>query len=310
MTTYGSRRALAQRAMEESIRIRTGVGLDLRGPLDVYALCQRLGVSVRFVPISMEGLYKRGDPPRILLSALRPPGRRVFTCAHELGHHVCGHGFTVDQILEESRGGGPLSPQEFLVQTFAGFLLMPTLGVRRAFTERGWSATGATPAQLYTVACSFGVGYTTLVHHLAYGLEMLPDRAAHDLLRVPVPRIRRELLGQASSAPLIVADQHWALPTVDAEAGTRLLLPCGTELVDGSQVEHRGDLPSGRLFEAVRLGIARVACPGTPWTVFVRVSRRQYVGLAQYRHLEDDEPDDGDAGGQESENEEGATDDE
>ena len=100
------------------------------------------------------------------------------------------------------------------------------------------------------------------------------------------------------------ADRHWALPTIDAEVGTQLLLPSEAEVMDGNQVEHRGDLPSGRLFETIRPGIARVACPGTAWAVFVRVSRRQYIGLAQYRHLEDDEPDDG------AEDEGGVTDDE
>jgi hypothetical protein len=159
------------------------------------------------------------------------------------------------------------------------------------------------------VACSFGVGYTTLVHHLAYSLEMLPDRTARDMLRVPLPRIRRELLGQSSSAPLVVADSHWSLPTLDTEVGTYLLLPCGADLMDGSQLAYRGDLPNGRLFEAIRPGIARVACPGTPWAVFVRVSRREYVGLAQYRHLEDDEPDSGDTGARDS-GEEEITDDE
>ncbi len=239
--TFGSRRALAQQAMEESISLRTDAGLDLRGPLDVYALSERLGITVQFVPISMEGLYKRGSPPRILLSALRPPGRRVFTCAHELGHHVFGHAFTIDELLEETSGERPLPPNEFLVQTFAGFLLMPTLGARRAFADRGWSAADATPTQMYAVACSFGVGYTTLIHHLAYGLKMLTDSRARDLIRVPVARIRRELLGHASLAPLVVADEHWTLPTLDAEVGTELLLPHDTEAVD-DRVECRANL--------------------------------------------------------------------
>src|SRR5216683_49297 len=98
------RRKLAQQALDKSIDVRTDAGLDVRGPVDVYALCERRGITVQFVPISMEGMYKRGDPPHILLSALRPPGRRVFTCAHELGHDVFGHGFTIDQMFEEDSG--------------------------------------------------------------------------------------------------------------------------------------------------------------------------------------------------------------
>src|SRR5262245_48455737 len=129
MTT--NRRALAQQAMLKSIEVRTAAGRDLKGPICVYALCDDLGVKVRFVDINMEGMYRGGERPNILLSALRPLPRRVFTCAHELGHHVFGHGSTIDMLVEEAEQDGVFKPREFLVDTFGGFLLMPTVGVRR-----------------------------------------------------------------------------------------------------------------------------------------------------------------------------------
>lgn len=290
--SFATRRALALEAMQKSIDVRTGAGLDLRSPLDVYALCERLRIQVRFVGISMEGMYKRGTLPAILLSALRPLSRRTFTCAHEIGHHVFGHGSTIDELVDELARAS-FQPDEFLVQTFASFLLMPTLGVRRAFTQRGWAAAQATPPELYVVACSFGVGYTTLVNHLAYGLHMLPGSRANELVRVPVARVRREVLGAACARPLIVADEHWALPTLDAEVGTQILVPPGA-IAEGDLLAHRADLGRGRLLEATKPGVVRVQQPGTDWAVFVRVSRHQYVGLCRYRHLEDDEPDEED----------------
>ena len=281
-----TRRTLAREAMLKAIDVRKRAGLDFSNPLDVYALCDTLGVSVRFVGYSMEGLYIRGTPPRILISARRPLSRRNFTCGHELGHHEFGHGSTIDELADELRAGVTFMPEEFLAQTFAGFLLMPTLGIRKAFATRGWAPTTATPAQLFTVACSFGVGYTTIINHLAYGLEMLPQARAGKLLKVPLDRVRREALGATSSAPLIVADRHWLLPALDAEVGTHLLLPMGTK-AEGDQLAWRADLPAGRLFEVTRPGVTRVQCSDLGWAAFVRASRYQYVGLSQYRHLEE-----------------------
>jgi len=54
----------------------------------------------------MEGMYYRGDPARIVIGARRPLSRRNFTCGHELGHHIFGHGSTKwgrDQLIAEMR---------------------------------------------------------------------------------------------------------------------------------------------------------------------------------------------------------------
>jgi Zn-dependent peptidase ImmA (M78 family) len=281
------RRTLAQRAMLEAINIRSGAKLSHDGPLDVYDLSQKLCLRVRFVGVSMEGMYKRGRPPRILLSALRPQLRRVYTCAHEIGHHVFKHGSTIDELVEDQSKVGPLPPEEALAQSFAGFLLMPALAVRKAFTERGWRASEASPAQLLTVASAFGVGYTTLINHLAYALDMLPHGRATQLLKVPPSRIRRDLVGTALAPPLIVVDGHWELPTVDAEVGTHILLPPGTT-VAGDLLAYRADTPHGPLFEAIKPGIVRADRQCSGWAAFVRICRFQYVGLSEYRHLEDD----------------------
>ncbi|MFN8557578.1 MAG: ImmA/IrrE family metallo-endopeptidase [Dehalococcoidia bacterium] len=100
------------------------------------------------------------------VAARRPMARRNYTCAHELGTTVQARR-TIDELAQDERLTVATNPNEFLAETFAGFLLMPTLGVRKAFADRGWSASTATPWELFTVACSFGVGYTTLIRHLA-----------------------------------------------------------------------------------------------------------------------------------------------
>ena len=79
------RRALANQAMQAAIATRAKAKLDQHGPICIYGLAETLGVTVRFNNINMEGMYQRGAPPRIHLSARRPLQRRAYSCAHELG---------------------------------------------------------------------------------------------------------------------------------------------------------------------------------------------------------------------------------
>jgi CRP-like cAMP-binding protein len=65
------------------------------------------------------------------------------------------------------------------------------------------------------------------------------------------------------------------------------LLPSGTE-VGGDSLAHERDLADGRLFRTLRSGIVQASADDGAWAVFVRVAPEAYVGLAQYRHLEDD----------------------
>ena len=249
-------------------------------------LCDRLDVRVQFVDINMEGVYLRSRRPLIQISSLRPLGRRVFTCGHELGHHVFGHGSTLDELQEEQQATGNSNPKEFLVKAFSGFLLMPPNAVRRAFADRQWNAAQATPEQCFRIACSFGVGYETFINHLAHSLRMISTERAGQLQRVKLPTIRHTILGHNEAERLIAIDAHHLLPIVDAEVGTHVLLPQSSD-PEHAALEFVADLSSGRLFKAMRPGLVRVEACGGAWAVVVRISRYQYVGWSQYRHLEE-----------------------
>ena len=280
------RRALATQALCAAVASRATAQLDQHGPLCIFGLAEVLGVTVRFNNINMEGMYQRSAPPRIHLSALRPLPRRVYNCAHELGHHVFGHGSSIDELREDAKVHPWNDPKEFLADTFAGFTLMPIVGLRRAFAIRGCTPATATPTQLFSIACDFGVGYSTLVTHLAVGVGMISRARAAALGRVSPKALRAQLLGQPAEAPLVVADRYSTARTLDAEVGTLLLLPPDTQIA-GRPLTHERDLPNGRLFRAAHPGIVQArACDGV-WATFVRIARQAYVGLAIYRHLED-----------------------
>jgi len=282
-----NRRTLATKAMQAAIAARAKAKLDQHGPICIYGLSETLGVTVRFNNINMEGMYQRGAPPRIHLSARRPLPRRVYNCAHELGHHVFGHGSSIDELRGEAEEHPWEDPKEFLADIFAGFALMPIMGLRRAFATRGWKPETATAMQMHTIACDFGVGYGTLLTHLSVGVNMISRARAAALQRVTPKALRAEILGALTPEPLIIADRHRAGPTLDAEVKMLLLLPPGTETT-GASLAYEGDLVNGRLFRAVRPGIVQASADAGAWAVFVRIAPAAYVGLAQYRHLEDD----------------------
>lgn len=283
-----NRRALADKAMKAAITARLKAGKDLVSPICIYSVAEGHGVRVRFNDINMEGMYQRGSPPRIHLSSKRPLVRRTFNCAHELGHHILGHGSSIDELRENQAIRAWDVPEEYSADTFAAYALMPTLGLRNAFAVRGLSPETATPAEIYRIACQFGVGYSTLVTHLRWGESMISSARAEALRKLKPQSLRAQLFGAVTPKPLIVADEYWGGAAIDVEVGHLLLLPKGT-VAHGNAINAVADLAHGRLFEATRPGLVRLERPGSSWAAFGRVARAAYVGLAEFRHLEEED---------------------
>jgi Zn-dependent peptidase ImmA (M78 family) len=282
-----NRRTIATQAMQAAIATRAKAKLDQSGAICIYSLSDALGVTVRFNDINMEGMYERSNAPRIHLSARRPLSRRTYNCAHELGHHIFGHGSSIDELREDAKENPWEDPKEFLADTFAGYILMPIIGIKRAFAQRGWTPEAASPIQLYTIACEFGVGYNTLITHLSFGVNLITRARAVVLQRSKPKSLRNEILSSITPEPLVVADLQRVMPSIDAEVKTLLLLPHETETT-GAGLVHERDLSNGRLFRAVRPGIVQASADNGAWAIFVRIAPEAYVGLAKYRHLEVD----------------------
>lgn len=281
------RRALAEKAMYAAINARVKAGKGLVSPICIYSLAEAHGVRVTFNDINMEGMYQRSAIPRIHLSSLRPLVRRTYNCAHELGHHLLGHGSSIDELRENQVTRAWDVPEEYSADTFASYALMPTLGLRQAFASRDIRPGAATPAEIYRIACQFGVGYRTLVTQLCWGEQMI-GRGYADALRKHTPQsLRAQILGRLTPQPLLVVDEASTAPSIDAEVGHLLLLPQGT-VAQGDALVHVADLEGGRLFEARRPGLARISQQGGDWAAFARVARQNYVGRAEYRHLEEE----------------------
>ena len=119
------RKRMVQGAFAAALKMRKNAGYRLDEAICVYDLAERLGIEVRFTDIpSMEGMLYCNPDPVIILSSLRPMGRRSFTCAHELGHFNYGHGTVVDDLVGKSHKTS-FDSKEFIADCFAGALLMP-----------------------------------------------------------------------------------------------------------------------------------------------------------------------------------------
>lgn len=284
---------LARRALSAAARTRLKAGLDAYTAICVFDLAERLEIDLRFQAVpSLEGMYSPGDPPIIVVSALRPSGRQRANCAHEIGHHVFDHGTRIDELLEENDGEPRFEPEEFLANCFAEYLLMPKLAVLAALKARAMDTANISPVEIFRLSSYFGVGYLTLIHHLQRNAKIFSQSQAERLRRRSPKSVRSELAGRELSGELVVADRQWRGRPIDLHVGDMLLLPAGS-ITEGSSMSPPSQCPSGQLFCAQSPGIARAELPTSAWSAYVRVARRVqgggYVGRSVYRH----EPDSG-----------------
>jgi Zn-dependent peptidase ImmA (M78 family) len=264
--------------------------------LCVYDAAENLGIEVRFVDIpSMEGMYVRNSgsnsQPIVLVSALRPAGRQASTAAHEIGHHVFGHGTRIDEYITDAdeREGNVVDSEEMLANMFAGFFLMPKAAVEHGFAARVCAPVSATPRQVLAVAGWLGVGYGTLIHHMRSSLGMFSFSEAKRLLSIQPKRTRQEILGTNTTSDCFLVDHAWTGRPLDLQVGDVALVSAGVE-TEGSCLSVARITPEGlQVVEAVTTGLGRLF--DSTWATFVRVRPHGFVGRSIFRHLESTEDD-------------------
>lgn len=269
--------------MGAAARVRESLGLGHVAPVCPYDIAERLQLHVMFVDIDMEGMCARGNPSRILLSSLRPLPRRAFTCAHEMGHHELGHGTRLDMVLAGD-GIRQSAIEERQAQVFAGFLLMPRLGIEDAIQRRHWDVRTLTPRQALTIASEFGVAYEAFVTHASVTLGILPASLAKQLQKTSPRHITGPLTGTARATRTVLIDRDSRCLTVDLEVSEQLLVDGPAEVSGDSIASLSGAVG---LYRGVTPGIARVGVSSSGQAFFARVCRAGYVGHAQFRHLEE-----------------------
>lgn len=116
--------------------------LRLEPPADLARVAARLGIEVyerEFVE-EIDGVYVRlpGAPPVIAVNSsyLKPPARRRFTLAHEIGHHLLARGSGPDaRFCVFDTPSTKRTLIERACDRFAAHLLMPEQLVRQYYAE-------------------------------------------------------------------------------------------------------------------------------------------------------------------------------
>jgi hypothetical protein len=284
-----SRRSeLAQQAMGRALRIRQRVGVGLASPLNVFDACHKLGVDVRFENLpSMEGFLARTPRPTILISSVRPPGRQVFTCAHELGHFVFQHAAAVDLKAEGELEIEQEDDDEYVADQFAAFLLMPKSAVQGALKTRDLDLNVCPSLSVLALAGWFGVGYMTFVNHLRFGLRLIGDTRWKALKKQRPAKLRNEFFPGQDLPGIHFIDSSWGPAVVEGRVGDGMWFSSKPDESGlGALVSHRG----GAIVVATKAGTYSVSAPGLG-TYQIRVSRQNYEGRAIFRALPEDEGD-------------------
>jgi hypothetical protein len=278
---------LATTAVAKALRMRRRLGIAMQHPICAFDAAEQLGIEVRSVDFpSMEGMYIGGNDPKILISALRPQGRRNFTCAHEIGHHVFEHGEQFDELLGDRTALRKHEPNEFSADTFAAYFLMPKSTLEHGMHVRGYSYAKLHPLDVYTLASWLGVGYQTLISHMRYGLNVILHGQAQELLKFKPRDIRQQVFARAVGTNLHVVDRYWTGRAIDVEIGDYILAPTGS-LSEGAVLGPPTGASLGIAFEARHAGIGRICNAHLSWSAFVRVSRRSFVGRSCFRFEEE-----------------------
>lgn len=278
-----NRRQVALDATAAALRLRQKLGYRLDESISPIDAAEKLGIDVRFVDLpSMEGMYVSGGTSAILLSSLRPPGRIHFTCAHEIGHHVYRHGDQFDELIHEQHHSHKSDIKEYQADTFASYFLMPRTVIEHGLHARRLAYTDLSPETAYGLSNWLGVGYATLVHHLFYGLAAINTDKWSELNAVQPKHIREHLIDGPIPGNLWIVNHHWKGRAVDAEVGDTILAPSGS-ILEGTSLTGFVDRGPHKMVRAVSPGISRLILADQNWSVFVRVSRKNFTGRSCFR---------------------------
>jgi len=121
--------------------------LKLEPPADLSRVAAKLGIEVceREFVREVDGIYLRlpDAPPVVAInnSYLKPPSRRRFTLAHEIGHHLRGRRVRPgSRLFFFDASQMRRSMLERACDRFAALLLMPEDWVRRYYGELSFNS--------------------------------------------------------------------------------------------------------------------------------------------------------------------------
>lgn len=262
----------------EELKIQLGISMSQLP--DIHNICSTLNLPVFYTDINMEGMYIQGAQNAILLSNKRPFGRRVFTCAHELGHHVFKHGSRLDTIEGTLDYNEQQLKEEFQVNTFAGALLMPLIRLEKEIRIRKISLNNCTPFDIFKLSSIFGVGYSTIITHCFIN-KMINGVKAKELNKVHPGRIFKVLFPEIKyKNGFKILDRLSNLKFIEIEEGQLLILP-SNNIECNLLTRCLGHCEKGHVYRAISSGIRNINLNNNKTELRVQV--KDYSGLSENR---------------------------
>lgn len=167
-------------ARQLALTARRTAGFGI-GPLPGIAqVADTFGLYLLVLDLPGEGASLRLDDDQFgvaVIGGRAPAGRRRFTAAHELGHHLLGDEYQTDIGVAASS-----DEREALIDTFAAEFLLP-----ESETASQWEQLSGTPRErLVKLAASFRVSWSVAVRAVARCGALDADEAR--LLRAQAPQ--------------------------------------------------------------------------------------------------------------------------
>ena len=166
-------------AEQAALAVRRHLGLPTQPLTDMVRITEQLGLYVFVLELKekVQGSYlalTRGGVA--LVQGAAQPGKRRFTTAHELGHHVLADEYSTEWI----KGGK--DERERLISAFAVHLLLPRAAARARWRELDGAADPWNAA--VHLGAEFGLSWSALCAQLR-NLDIVSDEVRDELSRRP-----------------------------------------------------------------------------------------------------------------------------
>lgn len=180
-------------AAESANRLLDEAGIDQTRQIDVFGLCEDLGLWLAFLPLdNLLGAYIPEGVGGVMITTARPVSVQRFTAAHELGHWRMdhGHGLALDGA-EHILGRSPLEAEQ-LAQFFGANLLMPPPLVYGVLERSLIDGGNVRPDHVYAVAREAGVSYEAAARQLR-NLDVIGGPDLTELLQLRLIKVKAQL---------------------------------------------------------------------------------------------------------------------
>lgn len=217
--------------MVAATRAHARFGVDLSRRVEVFAAIEAADVILAFEPMrGLSGAYvaEQGAQPGIIINSQHPLARQRYTAAHELGHHLLGHGSSVDPEIDPMERWGTareVPDHEKEAEAFAAWFLMPQALVRSVLGRLGISKPKSA-ADVYSIALRLGTSYEATARQLQ-NLRLATVAEVRDWLATQPRAIKLDRGGQVPN----LRSDVWALTA--SESGSVVTVRPGDRIVLG-----------------------------------------------------------------------------